>query len=201
MYDLYTKPSKKQGLVSMAAMTGFLFLHNTAQAYVPVDRLNRTSFFSLLDIFGGNEKKEPLLEYSDKDVDCLATNIYFEARGETTEGKEAVAYVTINRVLSGYYPDSVCKVVYQAKYNKHGKPLRNQCQFSWYCDGRPDKIKDYEIYEECKEVALDVLNNNCEDKTKGAINYHSISVWPKWANKEYKTALIGAHVFYNPAIS
>ena len=62
---------------------------------------------------------------------CLALNIYFEARNQPTSGQIAVAEVTLNRVASRNYPNTVCGVVKQS--NKNG------CAFSWYCDGKSDK--------------------------------------------------------------
>ena len=65
---------------------------------------------------------------------CLSANIYFEARSEKVDGQIAVAEVTLNRVRSDDYPDDVCSVVLQE--NSEG------CQFSWWCDGKPDVIND-----------------------------------------------------------
>ncbi len=75
---------------------------------------------------------------------CLATNIYHEARGESYAGKVAVANVTMNRVTSPKFPNTICDVVYQAQTKENWKgntvPKRNKCQFSWYCDGKSDDI-------------------------------------------------------------
>ena len=75
---------------------------------------------------------------------CLATNIYHEARGESYAGKVAVANVTMNRVTSPKFPNTICDVVYQAQTKENWKgntvPKRNKCQFSWYCDGKSDNI-------------------------------------------------------------
>ena len=79
------------------------------------------------------------------EMHCLATNIYHEARGESNEGKFAVGNVTMNRVDSNRFPDSICEVVYQAEYRVNWKgdqvPRRHRCQFSWYCDGKSDDIR------------------------------------------------------------
>jgi len=71
---------------------------------------------------------------------CLAQNIYHEARGESIAGQFAVAHTTLNRVKSSAYPQTVCGVVTQAVRDEHNKPIKNMCQFSWYCDEAPDYI-------------------------------------------------------------
>ena len=75
--------------------------------------------------------------------ECLALNIYHEAKGESELGQRAVAYVTLNRAHDPAYPDDICDVVYQA-VKKNGVPVKNQCQFSWYCDGKDDEPTDEE---------------------------------------------------------
>lgn len=130
--------------------------------------------------------------------DCLAQNIYHEARGESEFGMIAVAYVTINRVYSPDYPDDVCDVVYQGKTDTNGNPVRNKCQFSWYCDGKSDKITDEDIFADAKYVASYVLNtyDPSTDPTAGATMYHSVGVTPYWADSFEKTNEIENHIFY-----
>ena len=87
------------------------------------------------------------------DLVCLAENIYFESRAESIEGKAAVANVTRNRVKDKRWPETYCKVVQQGPLRESWKtkltvsttdaiyyPVKNRCQFSWYCDGKADKI-------------------------------------------------------------
>ena len=73
---------------------------------------------------------------------CLAKNIYFEAGNQPLAGKVAVAQVVLNRMEHSAYPKDICGVVYQAKWKENWKgtmlPVRNQCQFSWFCDGKSD---------------------------------------------------------------
>ena len=127
-----------------------------------------------------------------KQVTCLAENIYFEAAHEPTQGKMAVAFVTINRVLSGNYADNICDVVYQ----KTG----GTCQFSWYCDrtftDRRLTIKSTSLYNEIRELATNVVVNfeKLEDVTDGATYYHADYVRPGW--KLDKVDQIGRHIFY-----
>lgn len=113
-------------------------------------------------------------------VECLAKNMYFEARGEGQRGLLAVAHVTINRVQAEGYPSRVCDVVYQKN------------QFSW--TSMKLKIKDYTRYEEIKQLAYAVLNGETEDPTKGATHFHSKHIRTNWKLKP--KARIGNHIFY-----
>lgn len=124
-----------------------------------------------------------------KQIDCLAKNIYFEAAHEPRLGWNAVAAVTMNRVLSGNYADSVCGVVYQ----NNGKTY----QFSWVgMKNRLSKINE-DVYNEILKVATGIYlnyNPSIDDPTKGATFYHADYVNPRW--KLEKVKKIGAHIFY-----
>ena len=88
---------------------------------------------------------------SDDQIECLAKNMYFEARGQGTAGVLAVSFVVLNRVNDHRFPNTICEVVYQAitrpswKNKNKRYPIKNRCQFSWYCDGNLMflKIKNY----------------------------------------------------------
>lgn len=123
------------------------------------------------------------------ELECLAMNVYHEARGERIEGRVAVAYVTMNRVNHTYFPDSVCKVVKQRRGKK--------CQFSWYCDGRSDRPKNKQAWIEALDVASLVYYNEVEDPTKGALFYHTTSVRPVWRHRLDYYRTIGVHKFYH----
>lgn len=116
---------------------------------------------------------------------CLALNVYHEARGEPTEGQLAVAQVTMNRVHSMYWPDSVCEVVWQPY------------QFSWTNDGLSDVPTDTLAWARSKQIAQYTLNQSVYLKDVGnATHYHADYVSPKWAkHMAYKTT-IGRHIFY-----
>ena len=92
---------------------------------------------------------------------CLAKNIYFEAGNQPLAGKVAVAQVVFNRMEHASYPSDVCGVVYQAKLRENWKgnlvPVRNQCQFSWFCDGKSDEPLDTDTFYESYLVAQDVI--------------------------------------------
>lgn len=133
-----------------------------------------------------------------KEIDCLADNIYFESAHESTTGKIGVAFVTMNRVKSGIFPDSICQVVKQQQ--------SNVCQFSWYCESGPKRKsitkvltkQNDSLYNEIRKLAVTFYLNheNMKDPTKGALFYHADYVNPQWSNLK-RTAVIGRHIFYN----
>jgi spore germination cell wall hydrolase CwlJ-like protein len=128
----------------------------------------------------------------EKNLNCMALNIYREAGHEPFEGKVGVAQVTMNRVAHPQFPNEICDVVYQ----KNVVMSRVVCQFSWYCDtnhrNRPINKEAYkESYEVAKKVILegfrlDVLND--------ALYYHADYVSPNW--RLDKVGKIGTHIFY-----
>ena len=131
-------------------------------------------------------------------ITCLAQNIYFEARDQPTVGQMAVAYVVLNRVHHPAWPDTVCDVIREGPtYSwKQDYPIRNRCQFSWYCDGKPDVPKVQRAWNRAGSIAEEVyysygLTINVVD---GATFYHSVDVNPAW-NREYITT-IEDHIFY-----
>lgn len=138
-------------------------------------------------------------EWIQDELECLAKNIYFEARGESLTGKIAVANVTMNRVRHHKYPSTVCGVVTQAKWYVNWKgnrlPKRNQCQFSWFCDGQADEPVDKRAYRDSLRVA-EIVYNGYQDLTDGSLFYHSTKVEPYWVASMERVKSIGAHIFY-----
>lgn len=128
-----------------------------------------------------------------KELRCLAQNIYFEARGEATEGQLAVAMVTMNRVNSRYFPNSICGVVWQKR------------QFSWTHDGKSDRPTDRRAWKLAKKIAsytyhrfskLPARLRRALDITKGALHYYAPTLAsPYWAEIHTVTREIGGHVF------
>lgn len=117
------------------------------------------------------------------DLRCLAENVYYEARGEPLAGQYAVAEVTMNRVASPYFPDTVCEVVHQ------------RGAFSWtYAASMPGPY-GYE-WRRAKAVADSVYLNIESPLAQGALYYHAIYVSPEWARSRDRVALIGKHLFY-----
>jgi spore germination cell wall hydrolase CwlJ-like protein len=141
----------------------------------------------------------------EKSIECMAMNIYHEARNEIEAGRRAVGFVTMNRVKSDLFPNTVCEVVYQARLSRwhlenSGKnvPLKNQCQFSWYCDGKSDKIYEPAKYEDARELAYQIIMgyNTMVDITDGALWYHADYVNPYWAKDYHRIGKIDTHIFY-----
>jgi len=136
-----------------------------------------------------------------KQISCLQKNVYFEAAVESTAGKLAVAHVTYNRVRNKYFPDNFCDVVYQGKHFASGHPVKDRCQFSWYCDGKHDIPYPGPTWESTQELASWFYDNKdtMRDITDGALYYHADYIPnPKWAksNKTQKTVQIDTHIFY-----
>lgn len=129
---------------------------------------------------------------------CLALNVYHEARDQPFIGQVAVAQVVMNRVDDWRYPDTVCEVVKQGQtYSwKPDFPVRNRCQFSWYCDGKSDKPRDTYAYQMAQNIAHGVYYGNLDDFVEGATHYHATYVQPEWAETKTKTVQIDDHIFY-----
>ena len=119
-----------------------------------------TTVDGLVEIADNVIKKNLLID--DKAVTCMAKNIFFEAAVESTAGKLAVAQVTLNRVESKHYPNTVCEVVYEGPHYTASDgqllPKRDRCQFSWYCDGRGDEPREgSRMWDEAQELARYIL--------------------------------------------
>ena len=128
---------------------------------------------------------------------CLALAVYFEARGEPLAGQVAVANTIINRVDDDRHPDNVCDVVKEGPKHPSGHPRRHRCQFSFWCDGKPERITDKDAWETAEQVARHVLSNSL-DISQGATFYHADHVSPQWRYTMRVTTKIGRHVFYQP---
>ena len=124
-------------------------------------------------------------------VMCLAMNVYHEARGEGIRAMMAVAEVTMNRVNDHRFPDDVCSVVQQGY-----EPGRRDCQFSWYCDGLSDAMREEEWSAVAQLIAIDYLTGLETNFTDGATHYHATYVNPYWADSLTETTTIDSHIFY-----
>jgi spore germination cell wall hydrolase CwlJ-like protein len=158
------------------------------------------------------ELPTPINVFDVEEARCLAENIYHEARNQGTAGWLAVAAVTLNRVTDDRFPDSICGVVFQSEtresWRTKGKdvpdiervyyPVRHRCQFSWYCDGKPDDINQLGIYMDIMQFSKILLTSRVMmfDITDGATFYHADYVMPSWAKSKIKTIEIGDHIFY-----
>ena len=128
-----------------------------------------------------------------KSEKCLAEAVYFEARGEAVRGQIAVAQVVMNRTFSGFYPNTVCGVVYQNK-NHH-----MACQFTFACDNNPDVIREPEMWERAKKIAAAMLDGQIWLPEVGkSTHYHAYYVRPSWVSEMTRMYRFGVHTFYRP---
>ncbi len=118
-----------------------------------------------------------------QDIECLAKNIYHEARGEGLHGQIAVAQVTLNRVASGKFQSSICKVVYADR------------QFSWTIGGSK-RVKDTKAWQDAIVVARAVLTQSIYLPDFKALYFHTKQVKPTWNRNKRVLAIIGNHIFY-----
>lgn len=188
-------------LASVASSDGVndVWTRVTAQSFIPVDAkdIDPNQFYvrqvglSQLDLedqlAAGSTDPGKLRE----ELTCLAQNIYFEARSEPFEGKLAVAHVVMNRVASQYFPDTVCGVVQDGT-----DEVLHKCQFSWFCDGKPDVVEDGTAWAEATELASKVYWGRADDPSGGALWYHADYVKPLWRKAFAKGPTIGRHIFY-----
>jgi len=133
----------------------------------------------------------PLDSISDADMMCLTKNIYFESRNQDIIGQIAVAHVTINRVIDSRYPDTICAVVKQGYVEG-----RRDCQFSWYCDGKPDRMVEEDERIIASAIAEAVIQGRFVDITDGATHYHANHITPYWSRSLTRIAAIEDHTFY-----
>lgn len=152
---------------------------------------------------------------------CMAQNIYFEARAEGEQGKQAVAHVVWNRMQDPRFPKTVCGVIQEGRHYESWKtrgqsmaqqdrvwiPRRHQCQFSWYCDGLKDIIwvqlrdgtpmeANRVAWRDSVRIAWLVMQGQLTDNTGGATYYYAHNlVYPSWADVKQQTRVIGDHTF------
>lgn len=128
-----------------------------------------------------------------RELRCLAENIYYEARGEPLDGQYAVAEVTLNRVKSPRYADTICEVVHDTRWD----PIRRRFvgHFSW--TQMEDRSEPWgPAWEQAIAVATAVYNESYMPLVPQALHYHATSVHPYWAQSMPSVARIGNHVFY-----
>jgi spore germination cell wall hydrolase CwlJ-like protein len=126
-----------------------------------------------------------------RSVDCLAQAVYYEARSEGEDGERAVAQVVLNRVRHPAWPNSVCGVVYQGPMRAGGG-----CQFTFTCDGSLAARPYGSGWAEAQRIAIEALGGRSYDPVGLSTHYHTSAVFPAWAPRLTKTAVIGAHIFY-----
>ena len=155
------------------------------------------------------------------ELKCMAENIYFEGRAEPLMGKVAIGHVVMNRVASDRHPDTICEVVHEGPHRESWKtrgkavadserkffPIRNKCDFSWYCDGERDIIwvsymdgtiieANMTAWRDSVHMALMVMNGDLKDNTGGADHYYNYHISsPYWAGSMTHTVYHGNHRF------
>ncbi|MBB4633087.1 cell wall hydrolase [Sphingosinicella soli] len=179
--------------VPMAAPQGLPFSPIRIENELDVDQTPRASEALVL------QQAEPTLDLAalvadvadmhrselDDDMRCLASAIYYEARGESLEGQLAVAQVILNRAENDRWPDDICGVVYQSG------------QFSFTFDGKPDipAVKG-PAWKRAEAIAIIAVGQGWQDVTDKATFFHATYVKPGWRRVKEETRRIGGHVFY-----
>ena len=135
----------------------------------------------LYALVGKFETNAPL----DEQTNCLATAVYFEARGESLEGQLAVAHVVMNRAASGRYPPDWCSVVKQPaqfSFVRHGEfPYVDTNSYAWQ---KAEAVAELAVANVVPSLGNDVLW------------YHASYVAPSWRHNLREVEQIGAHIFY-----
>src|ERR1700682_3165702 len=128
-----------------------------------------------------------------KSEKCLAEAVYFEARGEAVRGQIAVAQVVMNRAFSGFYPSTVCGVVYQNKHRHLAWP------FTFSCDNNPDIVREPDMWDRARKIAKAMLDGQLWlPEVAKSTHYHAYWVRPSWVNEMKKMYKFGVHTFYRP---
>lgn len=118
----------------------------------------------------------------DAELRCLASTVYFEARGESLRGQLAVAHVVINRSESGRFPASLCGVVYQPS------------QFSFIRSGKMPRVREGRQWSNALAIAQIAMDDSWKSHASGALYFHARHVSPNWGKK--RIAQIDNHIFY-----
>ena len=159
---------------------------------------------------------------NEAELKCMAENIYFEGRAEPMVGKVAIGKVVMNRIEDTRFPNSICGVVKQGPVRESWKtrqqkdlpdserkfyPIKNRCQFSWWCDGQKDIIwatymngevieSNMTAWRDSINVALWLMSGELKDPTHGAVFYYNPNIAnPSWGAIYKETAMIGNHRF------
>ena len=132
--------------------------------------------------------------------ECLALNVYHEARNQSSLGQMAVALVTLNRVEDARYPSNICSVVKQRGYKDplDAPIVIGRCQWSWFCDGKSDDPTDTRAYDTAMTNAAHAYHmySMDYDVTEGSTHYHSREVDPNWVSDMTHVVDIDDHMFY-----
>lgn len=164
-------------------------------------------------LYNGPEEDAPLYTAeSHPEEFCIALNVYYESRADNLAGRYAVADVVLNRTMDTRFPNTICDVVYEAvmveswttqkdpdlaDHKRVYYPKKHRCQFSWYCDGKPDTPKKGAAWRDAQKVAWNIYQTGkFRGITEGATHYHATYVAPWWAEEYNTIGRVGAHIFY-----
>jgi len=187
-------------IVVMAILTSFGFYKNSQK--VPVQSVTDVAPPPTIAPVITDDSQIVVEEtfYSERDLECLALNSYYEARNQSLAGQIAVAQVVLNRVNSSKFPDTICEVIYQGPTYTNWKgnemPVRNMCHFSWWCDGKSDIPVDVRTYHKILDNLTDLVYSDTIDITDGSTHYHADYVEPDWSSAFEVTVKIDDHIFY-----
>ncbi len=177
-------------MASLAGSTAYTFSRARAALAERPEQILKNSGPSKISrglVFQGESEDE----YQARQRRCLATAIYFEARGEPMRGQLAVAQVVMNRVRTTRYADTICGVVYQGQWQRKG------CQFSFACDGQADVPRDKRLWALANTLAKRVTEGKVWLTDIGhATHYHATYVKPRWRRDMNRIKKIGQHIFY-----
>lgn len=143
-----------------------------------------------------------VVEVDSEQLNCMALNMYFEARNQySEEAMAAVGYTVMNRVASKRYPSTVCNVVFQGMRDGSGGYIRHKCQFSWVCDGVADRpITNHpgerKAWERAQRIAIRVMQGTVDNPVGNATMYHATYVSPYWKKAYLEVAQVEDHIFY-----
>ena len=159
-----------------------------------------------------NSELEHLRKKHKDNINCMALNIYHEAKNQSITGQIAVGLVVINRVRDGRFPNTVCEVIMQGPVRESWKtrenpdlpdseriyyPKRHKCQFSWYCDGKDDTPKEPTAWELATHIAEKLLfSRSYAGMLDGATHYHANYVKPAWRLDMTRISKVDDHIFY-----
>jgi N-acetylmuramoyl-L-alanine amidase len=162
------------GLIAVIFFYGYIV--STQPSHKPVKKPSKKVVEEIV-------KETPEPHFTDKDVQCLAKNIYYEARGEDLKEQISVGQVVLNRTKDSRYPSSICGVVYQPY------------QFSW-TNNKPHEISEWRAWRIAKTIAKDLLANRIVmDYTNGATHYHTRNIKPKWSRLGSDKIYLASHVY------
>jgi spore germination cell wall hydrolase CwlJ-like protein len=159
-----------------------------AQAHDPAADLGSDrQLRGLIDRLDAKQARPDLMQRA-RDLDCLTDAVYYEARGETKRGQQAVATVVLNRVKNPKFPKTVCGVVFQR--------AAGGCQFSFACDGSMRRGREQDAWEDARRVAARALAGYVLRDIGSATHFHTTDVAPQWGPRMLRVAQVGLHVFY-----